>query len=351
MKRFDNPRGGKRRRAGWFAALLLALLALAYAGLWLHLAVGVQDRVLAWIEEQRARGMTVRYDSLESSGFPLAIRLHIANPGIGAPHAALPWGWEGEHLQLLARPWSREAIQVRTWGQQMLAFPFAGRMATHAGTLTEGRASARFSGSAMERLELSLHGLSLRPEPPGRTDLAVAEGKATAWRGDGAAWALSLSARELSLPWLQASPLSRTVQGLTAEAHLRGGLESGPLIESLENWRDGGGTVEIGEFALRHGPLRLSADGTLALDAGLQPIGAMTARITGFFETVDALKKQGLVKPRDAVTAKMVLGVLSRRPADGGPASLNLPLTLQERRLYAGPVGLLQVPEVDWRKF
>jgi len=86
----------------------------------------------------------------------------------------------------------------------------------------------------------------------------------------------------------------------------------------------------------------------LALDADLQPIGAFTTRIEGFFETVNALHEKGLIRSQDAVTAKMVLGVLSKRN-DAGRISLTVPLTVQERRLYVGPVPLAVIPPVRWQ--
>jgi len=156
---------------------------------------------------------------------------------------------------------------------------------------------------------------------------------------------------EVRLPRFLSSPLGDGVRELDLEAHLLGDLAAGPVRDSLEAWRDGGGTIEIDRLAVRHGPMALKADGTLALDGALQPIGAFTARVEGFFDVIDALQKTGMVKPRDAIAAKMILGVMSRRPENGGPATLNLALTLQDRRLFAGPVGLMEFAEVDWKQF
>ncbi|MEE1562148.1 MAG: DUF2125 domain-containing protein, partial [Alphaproteobacteria bacterium] len=64
----------------------------------------------------------------------------------------------------------------------------------------------------------------------------------------------------------------------------------------------------------------------------------------------DALRKQGLIRSVDAITAKVVLGALARRPKDGGPASLNLAITLQNRTVFAGPVSLLKLPAIDWNE-
>jgi hypothetical protein len=116
----------------------------------------------------------------------------------------------------------------------------------------------------------------------------------------------------------------------------------------LVKWRDGGGTVEVARLNLAYGFLDVWANGTMALDGDMQPIGAFTAKVEGFFPLVDALKEKGLVRARDAVTAKVVLGVLAKKPADGGPPTLNLPLTVQGRKVYAGPLALAQVPAIPW---
>ena len=89
-----------------------------------------------------------------------------------------------------------------------------------------------------------------------------------------------------------------------------------------------------GRLVIVYGPFSMRANGTLALDAEMEPIGAFTAKARGFFGLIDALQAKGLMRAGDAVTAKMVLGILSRKPARGGPPTLSLPVTL------SGPPGL-----------
>ena len=79
------------------------------------------------------------------------------------------------------------------------------------------------------------------------------------------------------------------------------------------------------------------------------PGGALQqARAQGFFEALEALRRQGVIDGRDAMTATVVLGVMSRRPANGGPASLSVPLSIQSRSLFVGPVAVSRLPEVRW---
>ena len=74
---------------------------------------------------------------------------------------------------------------------------------------------------------------------------------------------------------------------------------------------------------------------------------AMTARIKGYRETVDALVETGHVKGRDAVATKFVLAMVARA-TPGGSSQLTVPITIQNGMLSAGPARLLRVPTIDW---
>jgi len=129
-----------------------------------------------------------------------------------------------------------------------------------------------------------------------------------------------------------------------------GDVPKEPWPEAIQKWSDKGGTIEIEALKVAYGPLRLQADGTLALDGELQPIGAFSGRAEGFYETVDALRERGLVRGRDATAARFVLGALAKQPEWGGPAVLELSLSIQNRRLYTGPVPLLELGRLRWQR-
>ncbi|NQU57326.1 MAG: DUF2125 domain-containing protein [Rhodospirillales bacterium] len=358
MADFDNPTIMKRRRPWLIAAAVLALLGLAYSGFWFTMALNSREAVIQWIDEQHAQGVAVSYDSLEATGFPLSIRLEFINPGFAAPGTTMPWGWEGAHLSLLFKPWDMDTARAITSGPQTLAIPINGKTETFNGEALHAQVSVKVSGGEAKSVALRLEGIDLEAERPGLAAIRVAKASVNVQRlitgkadHQSASASLGGSLQGLGGPWLTASPLGGNVENLTLKAHLMGSFDAQPLVESLENWRDSGGTIEISKLHLQHGPLKISADGTLAFDGTLQPIGALTARIEGFFEVIDALQRLGAVKPRDAVTAKMVLGILSRKPDNGGPAHLNLALTAQGNKLYAGPIGLMEIPEIDWQQF
>ena len=84
--------------------------------------------------------------------------------------------------------------------------------------------------------------------------------------------------------------------------------------ERAASWRDGGGSLEIQHLALDWGPLDLTASATLALDDQLQPMGAGSARLVGYAETLDALAPHGAISRSAATAAKAVLSLLANTP-------------------------------------
>ncbi|NQV48820.1 MAG: DUF2125 domain-containing protein [Rhodospirillaceae bacterium] len=340
------------------AAIGLGLAVVVYAIGWIYVADVAQGSVAAWAGERRAEGFSVRYDDISRSGFPLSITLDIDNPGFGAPSGPAPWGWEGERLSLSVRPWNWKAIRARTWGTQMVAFSAADGLDTFTGSAAMIEAEIGLAKAQVNRLDATVDGLVLRGKGADTGNLAVGNLALHLSHSDGGGAdfktvtaEIDIAASGLILPHVWASPLGDRFRNVELQARMMGALPAGPMTEALETWRDAGGTLEMKRLLIRHGPALLKADGTLALDGALQPIGAFTARLEGFFETVEALQKMGLVKPRDAVAAKMLLGVMARQPDDGGPAVLNMALTVQGQKLYAGPVALLELSPIDWHQF
>ena len=159
------------------------------------------------------------------------------------------------------------------------------------------------------------------------------------------AYDLSLKLIDLSAQALEGNPLGGTI-GLTA-LHLQ--LLGAPPVQwddaGLKAWRDAGGTVNLNAFSLQWGQLAISGNGTLALDKEMQPEGALTTHMTGFEQALDSLAAAGWMKLGTASLAKLALGITSH-PGPDGKASVDTPLTIQNRRISAGAIKLGQVPEL-----
>ena len=332
------------------SAVLAILLAVAYTWWWLAFAYGARGGVERWAERQRARGWQVSYSDITLRGYPFVLTMRLRNPHVAEPGR---FDWQGPDLIANISPLSPTTIHLRAPGKHQLDLTGVDSFELDVGaaqaTLTTTALGRLTSGSAMLQNvavtspagESSLDSLQIQIEE--MTSLASRTVEAVPSN-----LSFGLALTNLSLPSRIKMPFGRRIDAATLRGRLRGQWEPIAFNEALANWRDGGGVIEMDQVMLTWEPLSLSANGTVALDQRLQPLVAMTARMTGFFETVDALTAANLVRSRDASMAKMVLGLLSKRPANGGPAVLELPLTVQDGVFYAGPAALGKVPELPW---
>ena len=79
--------------------------------------------------------------------------------------------------------------------------------------------------------------------------------------------------------------------------------------------------MQVNTLVLEAGDLQASASGTGRLDATLQPVLDLTARVQGHRAALDRLVQAGVIQASAAVAAKAVLGLLSGRDP-GAPATL-----------------------------
>jgi hypothetical protein len=100
---------------------------------------------------------------------------------------------------------------------------------------------------------------------------------------------------------------------------------------------------------LRWGPLSASLEARLGLDASLQPTGTGQAVVSGYAQALDTLAANGALPNDAALAGKAMLSVMATPPgADGAPAEIKLPLTLEGGVLSLRGVPLLRLPPLAW---
>jgi len=349
----------RRIRAALIAGIGLAVLAVLYSTYWFVLATGARAQLLSWAEDRRAMGFDADLADVRASGFPFDVHLAAANVRLGNARADTPWLWESRAAVLSLKPWNPFRITLKPSGDQNVTATVRGEKKTFRGS---GALTATFTlaGAGMpddvavtvKDLNISNGGVELII---GAADLRarVLERGPADYRTP--VFDLALDAQTIRLPATVNLALGTMVSRLTLSGVVmgsfgdgfEGGNNPGALGDRLGLWRDAGGTVDITRFETAYGPLVIRTSGTIALDRELQPVGAFTAKVEGFQAVVEALRRKGLVRSRDAVTAKIVLGALARKNGSGSP-TLNLPVTVQKRKFYAGPIPLLELPEITW---
>lgn len=340
------------RRPGLRLALAglicLMLLALGHTLLWRWAGAQLEAGFHAWAKARRAQGWEVEHGAPVRGGWPLSATLTIPGLRLAGGGTYLPGGvdWLAGSVRLrLGLPHVQTLI---------VDLPDAQRLTTHWGDLS----------FAAERLEVLL---TLVPGGPPRDGRLVAE-RLRFGTPDGAmtlrdlrasietrstaiesepALALSLTAQEAALP--RPGPLGPRIEDLTLDLALTGPLPPGRQPrERATAWRDGGGTLELKTLALHWGPLALTGAATMALDERLQPMGAGTLRLAHAEALIDALAANGALDRRAAGQLKPMLALVTVKPADGGAPHVELPLTLERRRLSAARLPLVTFPVLDW---
>ncbi len=332
---------------GLVSGLLLVLYVLAWFVTSMTLRSSLQD----WFAARQAEGYLASYSEKKAriSGFPFVVRASLENVRFAPPKSKQgkhPWIWSPEKVDFLITPlpWllgtlnvdvkSRQTLQVanRTYVGKAKVFSLA------LDWITDG---------IPDDLSLSIQKAVFEDQKT-RSKFQIQKLHGVAERLDNGNYAYDINGERVGLP-VGITGMGRRL----SEIILRGELTehfgvTGIQKEDLARWRDAGGTLEAKRVHIDYSPLLIQGNGTMALDGNLQLVGAFSARIQGFFPTVDRLRKGGIIRGPDASMAKVVLGMLSKQPSNGGPATISLPLTIQDRALSAGPVRLIEMPEIHW---
>jgi hypothetical protein len=326
--------------------IVLAVAGLGYTAYWFHVAGEVRKQIRNWSDARRAAGWTVEMGEVAVHGFPAKVRATIPHPHLAAPSGV---AWRGETLELSSSPFTLGRIEADSPGHHRLT--------------VRGREAALDAGSAhavlaigqgrLRDVHLTMAGLIL--ELPDAEPLTAATLDATfdpvESGGDDhrePSARFSAMMRGVTLPAAFGAVLDRQLAFAEVSGRMMGRLDADtPLMTALAAWSDDGGTVELDHVVVDWSPLALEGEGTLALDPRLQPLAALTARISGFGTLMDRLARAGVVDPGSANAAKMLLALMAK--SDGqGRAAIPVPISLQDGLLYLGPARVARLPPIAW---
>ncbi len=342
-----------RRRKLWIILLAAPLVLLAADTLyWLIAVRNLEAGFAAWANERRVTGWSETHETPVRGGWPLAATLTVPAISLAGGNSEIPGGlaWSADSL----------VLHVALLRPGLLRIAAKGRQRIRLGRNPEVSYSA-------DRMDVEL---PLQPaQVPPSLDVIVEHMRVDTQVGDDAsigsarlhldirpeaqsgdpALIFALRAAAMTLPSGMVHPLGSHIASLAVDGALNGPVPPGRTpAERGAAWRDGGGSLEIRHLALLWGPLDLTGSATLALDEQLQPMGAASARVVGYAETLDSLAAHAAISRSAATAAKAVLSLLANNPADGGPPDVEVPLTLQYRTLSMRQVPLVRLPEIEW---
>ena len=332
------------RRIVIASCVVLAGAAAVYGAYWLATAEKLRSGIERWAAQRQDEGQNLRWTTLAIGGFPLSFRVEVAGIGLDGTRP-LPFIAESPVLIGEARPWNLRFWWLSAPAGAQLAIPVEGatiKTAVLDGTLALGAAEG--TAVTLNARDVALAGSSSVHLAQGELALTLPERAAEDHRDT--AFTATVRLDDLTLPYALA-PLGAKVDALTFSGSVKGAWPPGKLRDALALWREDGGTIELQDGSIRWGAFAVSANGTLALDEALQPIGALTATIEDHDAVIDTAVAQGSLRSSDASLAKAVLDMLAKPGPDGKP-QIKVPLRLQDRRVYLGPARIATLPPVSW---
>jgi hypothetical protein len=324
-----------------YAAIALVFL---WTAAWMFVAQRIVREIDSWRAGQARAGVTLEWDSFDVKGWPFAWRAAVERPRAAGAGPAR-WTWSGDRLVASFAPWTLSDIRVRLPGAQRVAFG-AGDLATTV-ELRAARPDALLvfdTQGKLARLELDFEALEGvvdggRPIRARKLDAAFAAPGADAFDAKLLAQGVRLSE---ALPSLAA--FGTDIARAEIVVQLRGPRAAGASFgAAVRAWRDAGGTLEVTALALDWGALRLSGDGTLALDERDRPLGAGTVRVAGWREAIDALQTARTIEPMPAAVLKAALEFLAR-VSGGEPGWVRVPIAAQDGRLSVHRIPVAPLP-------
>lgn len=347
-------RGKLAPRLALGLVLLLVLGGAAHAVLWRFMAAQLEQGLATWAQVRRAQGWRVEHAPPQRGGWPFSATLALSGVRIEGASATLPGGlvFASDRVVLRVTLPRLDRLRVELPGPQRLRIgdldlPFVAD-SLFAILPLEQDTPPRAAEVVAERLRIGTPAGALEA----RAARLTVEGSASATDGE-PALAFTLAAEGIDLPapppGQAGAAFGRHIAQLSADVALTGPVPPGRQpAQRAEAWRDGGGAVEVRALALRWGPVGANAAATLALDDGLQPMGAGTLRVAGAAEALDALAEAGVVGRRAAGTARALLPLLSRPPAGGGAPEIEVPVTLEDRTLAVARIPVTRLAPLIW---
>mgnify|MGYP003624250509 CR=1 FL=1 len=325
--------------------VLLAIGAGAYSAWWFWLAGEARARFESWVEAEQAEGRNVSYENYTVSGFPGPLVIYVDTLRIDH----IPGGWtlSMPAVDVTLKPWKFNILTGSVRGPANLSVRTGPATGVYQLRMTQNTFRAVIRRAAS--LDLAFQGVDIQNLGTGET-LRADNLTTSLTRGSVPIYAtLELEANGITLPATLNAALGDEVKSLQLRIDASGAdLPSGLNANSLEAWRVNGGAFDVTNLSIIHGPLGMKGAGTFALDGNLQPVGAFTAKITGYNAAIDALSRIKAIPPGNAAIAKIVLGAIAKVPNGGGPKMIEVPLTAQDRYLSVGPVQLLRLPRIVW---
>lgn len=337
------------------AVVAIAAVLVLWGGGWFVVAKIVESRAADWIERERALGNRLVYRDLGVEGFPFAWRL-VANEYEIGRETPVAQVLSGARLEATLMPWDLSDVPLRFPGKHR----YERRDSTNvtAIELEAARPEARMRlhpNGRIREIDVDLGDATARA--PGAVDADAARAKRlriVAKEIDPVDpksrefFNVAIALEEMVPPAAWQAPFNRPLKSGEAVIGVRGERVRNPnAAEQLIAWRNAGGVVELYRLRLDWSPLMISGDGTGGLDAQNRPEAALSMRVAGYGELLEALVQARQIGARQAAMFTTLLTGMAKDDPATGRKEVRIPITAQNGRLAVAGIPLMALPPIQ----
>ncbi|MEM6782008.1 MAG: DUF2125 domain-containing protein [Pseudomonadota bacterium] len=120
------------------------------------------------------------------------------------------------------------------------------------------------------------------------------------------------------------------------------------MAKDLSEWRRKVGIININSMRIDKGTLRVNADGHIGLDTNLQPTMKLETKTRGYEDFIALLQRYRLINQQEAALASLSLNGLAKEDPISRDKVLEMPVTLESRKLFLGPLQVGRLPVLRW---
>ena len=328
--------------------IALAVVAVGWSAFW-KIAAGMTESGLDdWFAQERAQGRDWTCPNRSVGGYPFRLEVRCAAPSFNGRIGAMTGAGSVGDVLVAAHLYNPSLVLAEVGSP--LAFKAQDGSLDLSLAWTRLQASHRVRKGGLERDSLEIEGPVLRLAGRGLPTIAAkAEGFEVHLRPNPdrasavSAMDLALRLSKLEAPALDglsgyAGPLDAVFAATVLQTDA---LRGGDLAQSLEQWRQAGGNMEIREFKLAKGEALVEANGALEIDSAHRLAGRIELQMTG----LGPLLQRFGVAPGNAAIGGLLGGLLGGKGLPGqnqtnGKGALRLPLDLNQGRAMIGPMRL-----------
>lgn len=321
---------------------LLTIIVLALAGLysayWVVVARTLDGQLQTGLAAAAAQGWQIESESLTTGGYPSRFDVTARDLVVTAPGGAVTW----------RAPLVETAALSYAPNRVILALPASQTVAVQGRTFTIGSDGLRASLGVAPDTSLALNALTAEAR-----SLDLASDRGGSWQTGAALLALRPdgTARGSYAAYLG---LANVMPGVALSAAPDGPaqvtVDATVLLDRpLDRSALTGVPPQVQRLSLTTadvtwGKLRLTADGTLDVDAAGVPTGRIMLELTGWQDVLTLIAEVGMFDPR-------LLGIIRNGASfmAAGQDTLTLPLTFADGRMALGPVPIGAAPRLILR--